>query len=190
MCGRSRFLAVPEIEASFAPIRVGDITEVVEEALPGTTVPGIVLFRGERVLSGFTWGFFDDGTGHNARIETAPVRPAWREAYAGARLLLPLAAFVEGRAWFRPADRAPLAVAGLYRRTPQGRRATMLTRPADATVAAHHDRMPVMVPPDALDRWLTGDGDLGRLLSESPSLTVERIAPAGGDGQLAFQDLT
>jgi putative SOS response-associated peptidase YedK len=54
------------------------------------------------VISAFRWGFFEDNSGHNARLETAPSRPAWRDAYAGARLVLPLAAFVEGRAWLPP----------------------------------------------------------------------------------------
>src|SRR5438067_11930060 len=137
MCGRAQYLKVPEIIEAYGPARVGDVDEtaVAEEAFPGSVVPGLVLHNGERVVSSFAWAFFDDGTGHNARLETAAERPAWRDAFASARLLLPLAAFVEGRTWFRPAAGGPLAVAGLYRRSPAGtdpaRRATMLTRPAD-----------------------------------------------------------
>lgn len=177
MCGRSQFLPVPEIESCFAPVRVGDVGAPEEEAFPGTRVPAIVVHRGTRVISGFAWGFFDDGTGHNARLETASTRPAWRDAYARARLVLPLAAFVEGRAWFRPADATVLAVAGLYRLTPDGRRTTMLTRPADGTVAPYHDRMPVILPADLVDAWLAGEPvDQERLLGESPLLLVEPLS--------------
>jgi hypothetical protein len=117
VCGRAQYLKVPEIVGEFGPVRVGDIVDAVltEEAFPRSVVPGMVLHKGERVVSSFTWGFFDDGTGHNARLETAPDRPAWRDAYASARLVLPLARFVEGRAWFSDASGGPLAVAGLYR---------------------------------------------------------------------------
>lgn len=187
MCGRSRFPPVSRIESCFAPARRGDVAGAAEEAVPGGDVPGLVHHRGERVISRFTWGFFDGGAGHNARLETAAARPAWRDAYRRARLVLPLAAFVEGRAWFRAADGSPLAVAGLYRLTPAGRRATMLTRPADAAVAAHHDRMPVVVPHDLLDAWLAGGAvDEARLLGESPVLVAEplrRRPPIGGGAE-------
>ena len=120
MCGRAQYLKVPEIVEAYGPARVGDVDEtaVAEEAFPGSVVPGLVLHNGERVVSSFSWAFFDDGTGHNARLESAPERPAWREAWASARLVLPLARFVEGRAWFSARSGTPLAVAGLYRRAP------------------------------------------------------------------------
>src|SRR5205807_5636081 len=141
VCGRSQFLRVPEIVEAFGPARVGDVVEaaLAEEAFPGSVVPGLVRHKEERVVSSFLWAFFDDGTGHNARLETAPERPAWREAYASARLVLPLGRFVEGRAWFADPSGRPLAVAGLYRIAPE-RRATMLTRPADDVVAPFHER--------------------------------------------------
>ena len=91
MCGRAQYLKVPEIIEEFGPARVGDIVDAVltEEAFPRSVVPGLVLHKGERVISSFSWAFFDDGTGHNARLETAADRPAWRDAYASARLVLP-----------------------------------------------------------------------------------------------------
>jgi putative SOS response-associated peptidase YedK len=117
VCGRSQFRKVPEIIEEFGPARVGDIVDaaIAEEAFPKSVVPGLVLHKKERVISAFSWAFFDDGTGHNARLETASDRPAWRDAYHSARLVLPVARFVEGRAWFSDAGGGSLAVAGLYR---------------------------------------------------------------------------
>ncbi len=160
---------------------MGDVDEaaLAEEAFPGSVVPGLVLPKGERVVSSFTWGFFDDGSGHNARLETAPDRPAWREAFTSARLVLPLARFVGGRAWFAGPSGAPLAVAGLYRIT-AGRRATMLTRPADDVVAAFHDRMPVILPTDLIVPWLAGEPlPATRLLRESPVLEAAPLTRPG-----------
>jgi putative SOS response-associated peptidase YedK len=185
VCGRAQYLKVPEIVGEFGPARVGDIVDAVlaEEAFPRSVVPGLVLHKDERVVSSFTWGFFDDGTGHNARLETAADRPAWRDAYASGRLVLPLARFVEGRAWFADASGRPLAVAGLYRlagpRRPT-RRATMVTRPADDVVSPFHDRMPVILPAELIGPWLAGEPvSTARLLGESPVLSVEPLTRPG-----------
>ncbi|HVW31269.1 MAG TPA: SOS response-associated peptidase family protein [Acidimicrobiia bacterium] len=198
MCGRAQVLKIPEIIEAYGPARVGDIVDatLADEAFPKSVVPGLVLHNGERVVSAFAWAFFDDGTGHNARLETAADRPAWRDAYRHTRLILPLARFVEGRAWFSDSAGRPLAVAGLYRlcRPPGGqvnvsgarptggpvRRAVMLTRPADDTVAPFHERMPVILPPDTLGPWLEGGPvPLDRLLTESPGLAVEPLRRPG-----------
>jgi putative SOS response-associated peptidase YedK len=187
VCGRSQFRKVPEIIEEFGPAKVGDVTEtaLTDEAFPGSVVPGLVLHKGERVVSSFSWAFFDDGTGHNARLETASDRPAWRDAFASARLVLPLTRFVEGRAWFSDVGGRSLAVAGLYRlgALPSGgppRRATMLTRPADLVVAPFHERMPVILRPDLIAAWLAGEVvPLERLLTESPVLTAEPLSRPG-----------
>jgi putative SOS response-associated peptidase YedK len=187
VCGRSQFRKVPEIIEEFGPAKVGDVIEaaLTDEAFPRSVVPGVVLHKGERLISSFSWAFFDDGTGHNARLETASDRPAWRDAFASARLVLPLTRFVEGRAWFTDAHDRPLAVAGLYRlgALPSGgppRRATMLTRPADDVVAPFHERMPVILPPELITPWLAGEAlPLARLLTESPLLTAEPLTRPG-----------
>ncbi|HYH51709.1 MAG TPA: SOS response-associated peptidase family protein [Acidimicrobiia bacterium] len=187
MCGRSQFRRVPEIIEEFGPARVGDVVDaaIAEEAFPRSVIPGLVLHKGERVVSSFSWAFFDDGTGHNARIESAADRPAWRDAWASARLVLPLARFVEGRAWFAEVAGRTLAVAGLYRlgALPGGgppRRATMLTRPADQVVAPYHERMPVILPADLVEVWLAGEPvPAGRLLGESPVLLADPLSRPG-----------
>jgi putative SOS response-associated peptidase YedK len=187
VCGRSQFRKVPEIIEEFGPARVGDVgeTALTDEAFPKSVVPGLVLHKGERVVSAFSWAFFDDGTGHNARLESAPERPAWRDAYHSRRLILPLARFVEGRAWFSDAAGETLVVAGLYRlgALPSGgppRRATMLTRPADDAVSPYHERMPVILPADLVGPWLGGGAvPLQRLLGESPALRIEPLTRPG-----------
>ena len=203
MCGRSQFRKVPEIIEEFGPARVGDVpggrgvsprsrrreplgnAAIAEEAFPKSIVPGLVLHKGERVVSSFSWAFFGDGTGHNARVETAADRPAWRDAFASARVVLPLVRFVEGRAWFAEAAGRTLAVAGLYRlgALPGGgppRRATMLTRPANDVVAPFHERMPVILTPDLIAPWLAGDPvSMDRLVAEAPVLLAEPLSRPG-----------
>jgi putative SOS response-associated peptidase YedK len=181
VCGRAQYLKVPEIVEAFGPARPGDVDEaaLTDESFPGSTVPGLVLHDGARVVSSFAWAFFEDGTGHNARLETAADRPAWRDAYRSARLVLPLVRFVEGRAWFADPAGGPLAVAGLYR-LGRTRRATMLTRPADTAVTPYHDRMPVILPADLVAPWLAGEAmPVDRLLGESCALVPEPVTRAG-----------
>ena len=164
MCGRSQFRKVPEIIEEFGPARVGDIGDpaIADEAFPKSVVPGLVLHKGERVISAFSWAFFDDGTGHNARARNG-VRPArlarrlrLRPAGPPAGPLRRGTGLVLRPGRRHPGRRRPLPP----RSAPAGgppRRATMLTRPADDVVAPFHERMPVILPSDLIAPWLAGE---------------------------------
>lgn len=119
----------------------------------------------------------------NARAETASTKPAFREAWSARRCLIPADGFYE---WTRRgAARQPwligfrngglFAFAGLWERwtVPQEialttslaefepgdaiETCTILTTAANEIVAPLHDRMPVILPPEAFDRWLAGE---------------------------------
>ncbi|MGQ0464112.1 MAG: SOS response-associated peptidase [Sporichthyaceae bacterium] len=112
----------------------------------------------------------------NARIETAAEKPAFREAFAKRRCLLPADGYYE---WYsnpeakapkqpffiRARDGRPLAMAGLYEfwRDPTRERddplawlrtCTVLTTTATDAVGHIHDRQPMFVPPQAWTQWL------------------------------------
>jgi putative SOS response-associated peptidase YedK len=111
----------------------------------------------------------------NARIETAAEKPAFREAFAKRRCLLPADGFYE---WYTPEGTkakqpffirrrggGTLAMAGLYEfwRDPEAprnepsawlRTCTILTTTATDAVGHIHDRMPMVIPPDRWDAWL------------------------------------
>jgi len=113
----------------------------------------------------------------NARSEEAPTKPMWRDAYRQARCLIPAEGWYEWKAVRRPdwttgkvgaakqpyfihrADRKLVCFAGLMSvwgelRTPT---CAILTRNAAPSVADVHDRMPVVLPDAAFDRWLARD---------------------------------
>ena len=104
----------------------------------------------------------------NARSETAPSRPAFRDAYERHRCIVPADGFFEWTGtkqarrpiWFHPPDGGLLTFAGLYEywRKPDSdewqRTFTILTTAANELVAPVHDRMPVILPPDRIDEWL------------------------------------
>jgi putative SOS response-associated peptidase YedK len=104
----------------------------------------------------------------NARSETAPARPAFRDAYERRRCVVPADGFFEWTGtkqarrpiWFHPPDGGLILFAGLQEswRNPATdawqRTFTILTTSANELVAPVHDRMPVILPPERIDEWL------------------------------------
>lgn len=104
----------------------------------------------------------------NARSETAHRRPAFRDAFRSFRCGVVADGFYEWRGpkadrqpwWFHTPDGSPMLFAGLYRDHVAAttgeivRRFAILTTAANDLVAPCHDRMPVILAPDAYDRWL------------------------------------
>lgn len=114
----------------------------------------------------------------NARAETVATSGMFRDALRRRRCLVPVDGFYE---WCRtgsvrtpmrihdPSDQ-PLVLAGLWagRRDPESgevlRTFTIVTTRPNAFMAPIHDRMPVILPPDAWTTWLNPDpGDPGIL---------------------------
>ncbi len=103
----------------------------------------------------------------NARSETAHEKPAFRAALRHRRCLVPATGFYEwqreGRTrtpfFFAPAvPSEPLALAGIWEDWTDGteclRSLSILTTAANAVMRPIHDRMPVILQPDAWLRWL------------------------------------
>jgi putative SOS response-associated peptidase YedK len=104
----------------------------------------------------------------NARVETLASLPAYRAAYRNRRALVPVSAFFE---WHGPPghrtkyrihlkDQPLFALAGLWERWTEPRSGemfetyTIVTTAANEALAAVHDRMPVILPPDHYESWL------------------------------------
>jgi putative SOS response-associated peptidase YedK len=103
----------------------------------------------------------------NARGESVIDKPAFRAAMKRRRCLIPADGFYEWKRagagkqpyYIRRADGGPLAFAGLWETWtgPNGEEletAAIVTTAANRRLSALHDRMPVIVPPDAFDLWL------------------------------------
>jgi putative SOS response-associated peptidase YedK len=132
----------------------------------------------------------------NARAETLATRPAFREAYAKRRCVVPADGFYE---WRREADgsRTPfrfhrpggrlVLMAGLYESwQPQPgtweRTFTIVTTRANGVVSALHDRMPVVLGENEADRWMfanTPQAELTSLLAPAPDdwLLMTAVSP-------------
>ena len=105
----------------------------------------------------------------NARSETVASLPTYREAYARRRCIVPIDNFFEWRKTTPPkqpfaigmADGSAFGLGGIWEnwKDPASghfiRTFCILTCPANELIATIHDRMPVILPPDAYHRWLS-----------------------------------
>lgn len=117
----------------------------------------------------------------NARAESLLDKPAFKRSFERRRCIVPADGFYEWekvgpktkQPWLiRRADGKPMAFAGLWEswRPVKGsdegkvRSCTIVTGAPNEKVAALHDRMPVILQPEAWDAWLDpGNTDVGSL---------------------------
>jgi putative SOS response-associated peptidase YedK len=124
----------------------------------------------------------------NARCETVHTLRAFREAYSRRRCLVPADGFFEWQKQgklrqpflIRRKDHAPFALAGLWERWRQPsaddavvRSCAIITCPANDLVAPLHDRLPVILAPDAHAEWLDPKTGARYLLKPCPSAWLE-----------------
>jgi putative SOS response-associated peptidase YedK len=152
-----------------------------------TDEAAVVVARDERrAVVRYRWGLVpgwaSDERGaaraFNARAETLATSPLFRDAFRRRRCLVPVDGFFEWvregskrrPVWIHDPEELPLALAGLWtgRRDPESgdwrRTFTIVTTRPNALMVPIHDRMPVVLPPEAWARWLDpAGGDLGEL---------------------------
>jgi putative SOS response-associated peptidase YedK len=177
MCGRYAITSAPEaIRRLFGYDEQPNFPPRYNVA-PTQPVPIVRLAEGKRQFALVRWGLIPSWVKDprafslviNARGESLNDKPAFRNAMRRRRCLFPADGFYE---WRREGERktpyyvrlkagGPLAFAGLWESWmgPNGEEmetAAIVTTRANRTLAAIHERMPVIVPPDAFDFWLDG----------------------------------
>jgi len=138
---------------------------------PTQPIPLVRLVDGKRSFALMRWGLLpawvkDPKTFSllvNARGESVLDKPAFRNAVRRRRCLIPADGFYDWRAgtpkrpyFVRAKSGGPIAFAGLWETWtgPNGEEvdtAAIVTTRANRVLAAIHDRMPVIVPPEAFD---------------------------------------
>jgi putative SOS response-associated peptidase YedK len=129
-----------------------------------------------RVLLPAIWGIH--GGLINVRAETAERKFA--EAFAHRRVVVPADGFYEWSGkqplWFRPRGGGIFVFAGLAETLPDGRNAfAVMTMASSGEVARVHDRMPVILPREAVRAWLAESRLAPLPASELVSREVSRL---------------
>jgi putative SOS response-associated peptidase YedK len=201
MCGRYT-LAAADLSAIPERFAIRESVEVRRRfnVAPGDDVLAVTTDRagqprGELLRWGLVPSWADSPTTGlkmiNARVETAPERPAFRRAFQRYRCLIAADGFYE---WRRPPQGGPkqpfhitrddggvFAFAGLWSvwHGPDEailRTCTILTTAANAVIADLHDRMPVILDPADEPAWLDTSTTGPRLSEILAGLPAERTA--------------
>ena len=167
---------------------------------PTQPIPLVRLAEGKRSFALMRWGLIpawvDDPKNFslliNARGESVLDKPAFRNAMRRRRCLIPADGFYDWRAgepkrpyFVRAKSGTPLAFAGLWETWtgPNGEEmetAAIVTTRANRTLAGIHERMPVVVPPEAFNMWL----DCANIDDKT---AASLIAPASDDLLEAYE---
>ncbi len=200
MCGRfTQQRPTSEIAAIFEAEDLADDAGGWFNVAPTDEAAVVVQRAGRRAVVRYRWGLIPAwadspkiaSRAFNARAETIATSPLFRDAFRRRRCLVPVDGFYE---WLRdgskrqpmrihdPQDR-PLALAGLWtgRQDAESgewlRTFTIITTRPNEQMAAIHDRMPMIVSPDAWARWLdptaAEPGELRALLEPREDLVLD-----------------
>ncbi len=174
MCGAFSIRINPSMADFLQDVQAIKPWEPIYNARPGEWLPMVTETKPHKLTSAY-WGFvphwMDPKQGSpviNARGETVMTKPYFRKAFAGQRCIIPADGFYEweknGRLrlphYFRRRDDQPFAFAGLYDalpKTPTKFGFAIITTTPNTMVGKIHDRMPAMLPDEAVAAWLNPD---------------------------------
>ncbi len=164
------------------------------EVRPTDIVPVIAPDpRGERSYYPMQWGFLArDGKRSlfNARVETVSVKPTFKEAWHSRRCIIPASCYYEWEHWKSPDGRTKTGdkyaiqpvgctvtwLCGLYRIEEGYPVFVILTKEPTRELKRLHDRMPLMMPQERIEAWISPSSDPDSLLSYALSdMVMEKV---------------
>lgn len=130
----------------------------------------------------------------NARSETVRQRPMFRYDYETRRCLIPADKFYEWKLIGEKrkekyeffAQGEVLYLAGIYHKAPEGDRFTILTREAEGCMAGIHQRMPLILHREDMERWLFSEAEARKLLDSHFADLRRRKSEDGGYQQMSL----
>lgn len=199
MCGRYTLTSAPEVLRALFDYEEHPDFPARFNIAPTQPIPIVRLVDGKRHFALVRWGLVPSWVKDpnafsvlvNARGESVREKPAFRSAMKYRRCLIPADGFYEWQArgsgpkqpfYVRTNSGKPLAFAGLWENWmgPNGEEmetALIVTTKANHTLGPVHDRMPVIVPPEAFDLWLdtlhVDDETASALIAPAPDDLLE-----------------
>jgi putative SOS response-associated peptidase YedK len=201
MCGRYTLIDLAKFTNIFPWLTPPDDARPRYNVCPTQPVAAVANQDPPR-LEFFTWGLVPSWASDprigvrmfNARAETLAEKPAFRDAFRKRRCVILADGFYEWQPrpdggkgkipWhFRRRDNGPIAFAGLWdcwRKSDADKllSCTIVTGEPNELVRPVHDRMPVIIPTDRIQEWLTpgpvDPASLQPLLKPYPAEAMER----------------
>lgn len=190
MCGRYAFFTDRELQ---------EIDEIIEkisddiqrdqmktgEIFPTNVAPVLIPKKEIVTAKLMVWGFprfTGKGVIINARAETVKEKKLFASSLRERRCIIPSTGFYEWDAdkkkfIFNMPDSQMLYMAGIYNEFQGENRFVILTTQANPSMAAVHDRMPVVVPKELVDDWIMDYELVDRFLfGTQPSLLKDVAA--------------
>lgn len=203
MCGRFSLVADPnDLREAFPWLNIPEGIQPRYNIAPTQPI-AVIPNNGKNKLDFFTWGLIpswakDPGIGSrliNARAETLQEKPAFRSAFRRRRCLIPASGFYEWKQdpgtksktpmYIFMKSGAPFAFAGLWEmwESPDGSTilsGTIITTEPNELMSEIHNRMPVILPPQAYNAWLDpgepAPNQLANLLKPYPAQEMTAYA--------------
>ncbi|WP_044917077.1 SOS response-associated peptidase [Oribacterium sp. FC2011] len=137
--------------------------------------------KGMKTVFPMQWGFLardNKRTLFNARVETAGIKPTFREAWKSHRCIIPASYYFEWQHFKSPDGKEKTGdqyaiqpkgctvtwLCGLYRIEDGYPVFVILTKEPTAELSRIHDRMPVMLPKDKIEAWISPTSDPTEIL--------------------------
>ena len=154
-----------------------EVELITGEMRPSEEASVLMLNDGRLCARAMRWGFpspVGKGLLINARSETAARKVSFSDSLAHRRCIIPANRFYEwdaskNKVGFTVPDRQLILMAGLFKDFEDGRRFTVLTTGAGASMAPVHDRMPLIFDREQMDAWLRDDAAVPELLRLVPA---------------------
>lgn len=154
--------------------------------------------KGEAVVFPMIWGFSNPKAGQplvNCRVETVATKPTWRESWERHRCIVPASWYYEWEHFVSPDGRTKTG--DKYMIQPRGSRITylaglyrieetaglkypvfaILTREPSEEIRFIHERMPLILPKEAVTSWIRPEGNPNELIQTAiQDMVYEKVS--------------
>ena len=137
--------------------------------------------QGIKTVYPMRWGFYNPAHKtqvFNARTETAGTKPTFKDSWQSRRCIIPASHYFEWEHFksadgkqktgdkyaIQPVNATLTYLCGLYRIENGFPTFVILTREPSAELSTIHDRMPLILPADLIDKWILPESDPNALL--------------------------
>ena len=144
---------------------------------PSESAPVIAGIKKEADVEEMKWGFpsmIDGKLLINARSETALEKKSFADSALNRRCIIPAALFYE---WDRSKNKhmfylpeKTIYMAGIYKQFEDGWRYCILTTAANASMSPVHDRMPLILSENDIERYIFDNTKIAEYLKHQPPM--------------------